>query len=175
MRHIAYQRQREEGRAQRLDALDEQRSRDIQRQFQGELQRKAVLDRRDDIGSQMEVEQDRKRGLDERGVPTTEEGLRRFREVEQRQQPPVQVPPEPPGLDRLMRNVFRQAGEVLAPGLRPQEREMFLPQPEGAAPPLPRTVGAGLTALRYPASTAPIARLRGVVLSFDRITSIACW
>ncbi|KKL17073.1 hypothetical protein LCGC14_2489230, partial [marine sediment metagenome] len=129
MRHIAYQRQREEGRAQRLDALDELRSRDIQRQFQGELQRKAVLDRRDDIGSQMEVEQERKRGLDERGVPTTEEGLRRFREVEQRQQPrarpfaqqfqdPYQIPASriPVGAPPTAEE-FPQMGRGRGPGL----------------------------------------------------------
>ncbi|KKN03438.1 hypothetical protein LCGC14_1107710, partial [marine sediment metagenome] len=95
LRHIQYQTQRETQRKERLDAQDELRDRDIQRQFQGELQRKAVLDRRDDIGQQMGAEEERRRGLDERGVPTVEENLRRFREVEQRQQPPVRPPTQP--------------------------------------------------------------------------------
>ncbi len=95
IRRIGYQMQRQLQRKERLDAQDELRDREIQRQFQGELQRKAVLDRQDDIGQQMGAEQERRRGLDERGVPSVEEGLKRFRQVEQRQQPTARSQFEP--------------------------------------------------------------------------------
>ena len=78
---IKYARDLEEERSAGLDELDNQRERDIQRQFQVELQRSATLDQQDDIGRQMEVEEARNAALDRRD------------EVEQRQQPPARMTP----------------------------------------------------------------------------------
>src|SRR3989304_5261817 len=79
-------------------------------------------------------------------TPGFKEAMDLFRQVEQRLQPGIQVPPEEPGLDRLFRNIFRKTGQVL--GANEYEREAFLPSPQGFAPPLPRAIGAAQTALR---------------------------
>jgi hypothetical protein len=65
-----------------------------------------------------------------------EDNLRRFRQVEQRQQPPA-FQPEPtrePGIPSFVEDVFRQVGRFAAPGLE----EAALPENVGGlAPPIP--------------------------------------
>ena len=63
---IQYARDLEEERAARLDEMDAERDRDVQRQFQVELRRAAALDQRDDLAQQMEVEEQRSADLDKR-------------------------------------------------------------------------------------------------------------
>ncbi len=73
LRHIAFARDREEERAQKLDEQDNQRLLGIQEEFQRETERSANLDRQDSIQEETRFEQARAADLDRRGsrAPTS--------------------------------------------------------------------------------------------------------
>ena len=112
---IKYARDLEEERSARLDELDNQRLLNLQAQMETEQARAADLDRRDAVQEEMRFEQVRSAELDRRDRerpptppvsewmpqrdeaaalgrfterPAYQAGMQRFREVEQRQQPP---------------------------------------------------------------------------------------
>lgn len=98
LEHLQYARDLEEERSARLDEMDTARAKDMQRQFQVELQRSSALDQRDEIGQQMQVEQARSADLDRR-------------EAEQRLQPPAPMTP----LERKMQERWESGvGEEVA-------------------------------------------------------------